>query len=89
MTSISQEPLSKSAKFVAASFALIGLIRLAHFILSGHILPDVLAGIGFMLMAFGVMKNGFVTEERNMGGRYASLAGAVLLIASVIVPAGG
>ena len=85
MTSITETPLSNSAKFVAVAFALVGAIRMADFIFYGQELRDVLAGVGFGLMSYGIYKNGFVTEARNTGGRYASLAGAILLIASVLV----
>ena len=86
MNSASRISVGKHAKFVAAAFALIGVIRLVEFVTSGRALDDALAGAGFVFMAYGVFRNGFVTEERNAGGRYAALAGAVLLVASVLVP---
>jgi hypothetical protein len=38
-------------------------------------------------MAFGTFKNGFVTEDRDVVGRYAAGVGVVFAIASLFVQA--
>ena len=85
MTSVARASLSTSAKFVAAALALVGVVHLVDFVFYGQRLDHLLAGAGFSLMAFGTFKNGFVTEENSLLGRYAAGLGAILAIASVVL----
>jgi hypothetical protein len=87
MTSVSKAPpFGSSAKLVAWALALVGVIRLVDFVFYGRHLEHLVAGPGFLLMAFGMFKNGFVTEDNDKIGRYAAGLGAALAIASLFVP---
>ena len=77
-----QDP--KTTKYLAVAFAAMALVYFKDFS-DDHALRHVLGGFGFALVAFGTYKNGFVTEARNLVGRYASLTGGAFLIASALI----
>ena len=83
MNSISKAPITGSAKFMLVAFVILGVIRLADFIFYGQELRDLIAGIGFALMSFGIYKNGFGKDASDLPGRYASIAGIIMVLAAI------
>ena len=66
-------------------FAFISTTHLADFLFHGRALSNAIGGVGYALMAYGMYKNGFATEERNTVGRATALSGAALTVASIIL----
>lgn len=72
---------------------ILGAVRMIDFIFYGKHHYDLVAAIGFALMANGAYRNGFqpLAELRESGFRpfasayYTSVAGAVLVVASLIL----
>ncbi len=85
MNSIPKTRISNSAKLVLILFVVFGAIRIVDFIFYGQQTRDLLAGIGFSLMAFGVYKNGFGKTAPDANGRYASIVGAGLVLAAIVM----
>ena len=85
MNSISKAPMTGFAKFALVLFVVCGAIRFTDFIFYGQELHNLLSGVGFALMSFGVYTNGFAKEAINPAGRYASIAGAVMVIAAIAI----
>lgn len=83
MNSISRSPLSGIAKVMLVLFVVVGAIRLVDFIFYGRELRDLIAGVGFALMGYGMYKNGLAREALDPGGRYASIAGVVLVLVAI------
>lgn len=72
------------ANYLAVAFAAASLVAFRDFA-NDHAIRHALGGIGFSLAAYGTFTNGFVTEMRNLGGRYASFVGAACLLASAVI----
>jgi hypothetical protein len=84
MSTSSETTQSKSiTKYLAISFAAMAIVYFKDF-LADNALRHALGGIGFAFLAYGTYKNGFVTEARNLGGRYASLIGGAFLLATAV-----
>ena len=93
MNPVTKAPISKSAKIFIWIAIVIGTIHITDFIFYGQEVRNLLAGIGFALMAFGIHRNGFgharaVADHRvavDVGGRYATLVGTLLVLASIVL----
>ena len=85
MSSISKAPISGIAKVMLVIFVLAGVIRIVDFIFYGYEIRNLIAGIGFALMSYGLYKNGLAKEALDPSGRYASIAGIILVLLSVAV----
>ena len=84
MATASQTPQSKNVtSYLAVAFAAMTFVYLRDFS-NDHALRHALGGIGFALLAYGTYRNGFVTEARDLGGRYASLIGGAFLLTSAV-----
>jgi hypothetical protein len=84
MGTASQTPQSKNVtSYLAVAFAAMTFVYFKDFS-DHHALRHALGGTGFALLAYGTYRNGFVTEARNLGGRYASLIGGAFLLASAV-----
>jgi len=85
MRSAMETPTLRNPWILPAAFALISAIHLVDFLFYGRALSNAIAGVGYALMAYGMHKNGFATEERSAVGRATALLGAALTIASIIL----
>jgi hypothetical protein len=91
MNSVTKAPISTGAKIFVWVAAVVGTLHIIDFIFYGQEIRNLLTGLGFALMAYGVHKNGFghiravadrpVTDD--IGGRYATNIGALLVLVSV------
>jgi len=85
MRSAMETPTLRNSWILPAAFALISAIYLVDFLFYGRALSNAIAGVGYALMAYGMHKNGFATEERSATGRATALLGAALTIASILL----
>ena len=83
-SSLKESKLQDVSRYLAIAFAAVSLVYFKDFA-NDHAMRHLLGGIGFMFIAYGTFTNGFVTESRNLAGRYASLVGAVFLLAFAVV----
>ena len=85
-------PISTAAKLFLWGAVVIGTSHLIDFAFYGGEGRDLLASIGFGLMAYGVFKNGLgnfrsraLAVATDAGGRHATHAGALLVVASLVL----
>lgn len=71
------------------AFVVMGMIHIIDFAFYGRAMHNLLSGAGFSLMAYGMYKNGFASEERNAIGRYSALLGAGIAIAAILLGRAG
>jgi hypothetical protein len=91
MNSVARTPLSTGAKIFVWVAIVIGTLRMLDFVFYGQAIRDLLAAIGFALMAYGVLKNGLrpAIGDRaaavDIAGRYATNIGALLIVAAFVL----
>jgi hypothetical protein len=83
VNSVLKAPISNAAKVMLVVFVIVGTIRMIDFIFYGQEIRSALSGIGFSLMAYGLYRNGFDKQAQDANGRYASYAGAILVLVSI------
>jgi len=83
MNPVPRTPMSNTAKWALGLFVAFGAIRVIDFIFYGQQMRDLLAGTGLLLIAYGIYKNGFRSTDFHTAGRYASIAGTVLVLAAI------
>ena len=88
--------LGMAAKVFLWLAGILGAINLFAFFFKGWLVDDLLMGAGFLLIAYGTLRNDF-GKPRNAagepvaidpGGRLASVLGIGLVVAALIVEAG-
>ena len=88
--------LGTAAKVFLWLAGMLGAVNLFEFFSRGWLIDDVLMGAGFLLIAYGTLRNDF-GRPRNAagepvpvdpGGRLASVLGIGLVVAALIVEAG-
>ena len=85
--------LGMGAKIFLWLAGLLGAINLIEFVFYGWAMVDLLLGAGFVLIAYGTLRNEFgrprnAAGERiaaDAGGRLASVAGIVLVVAGLVL----
>jgi len=86
------EKHSTGAKIFMGVAAILAAVNMIDFIFYGQELRHLLAAVGFALMTYGTLKNGFsltrtAATDRpaavHAGGRYANNAGLLLVLASI------
>ena len=84
------EKHSTGAKIFIGVAAVLAAVNMIDFIFYGQEIRHLLAALGFALMTYGTLKNGFAraaTADRpaavHAGGRYANNAGLLLVVASI------
>ena len=93
MNSVTNAPISAGAKIFMWLAAVVGAYQMIDFIFYGQEIRNLLASIGFALMAYGVRKNGFGQARPASGspvavdvvGRYATNVGTLLVLASFVL----
>ena len=84
--STDRRDISGGAKLFAAAMVLIGVLKLADIAYAGYTHERLLAGIGFLAMAYGMAKNGFgKVRPIDVAGRHASTIGAVFVLISFVL----
>lgn len=88
--------LGTAAKIFLWLAGILGAVNLFEFLFSGWLLDDLLMGAGFLLIAYGTLRNDFGRPRNSAGepvavdpgGRLASVVGIGLVVAALIVEAG-
>lgn len=84
------KPLTTGARLFLALLAALGAVSLADFLFRGNRMTDLLIGIGFALMAYGVARNGlrrFARRNPPALDRKAAIAsgiGTALVLGSIV-----
>ena len=89
----SRLPLSTGTRVFLAVGVVISLVNAVDFLFYGQELHDLMAGVGFALMSYGVYRNGFRTDQAgarssvplDQPARLANIAGIVLVLASFVI----
>jgi hypothetical protein len=80
---VAKAPIGSAAKVLLVVLVIVGTIRMIDFIFYGQETRSAISGIGFSLMAYGLYRNSFGQQASNADGRYASYAGAILVLGSI------
>ncbi len=65
-------------------FALFAITGFIDYIFYGQQLRNLLSGLGFSLLTYGALKNGFsTTQRRHTAGGYSTILGSLILVAAV------
>ena len=83
MNPITKSKISNASKVLVVIFTIAGALRTVDFISYGHEIHNLVAGVAFALMAYGIFKNGLAKEMYDPSGRTATVAGAVLMLCSI------
>lgn len=84
------KPLTTGARLFLALIGLLGAVSFADFLFHGHRITDLLIGLGFALMAYGVVKNGLRrpgdagTPAPHRNAAIASGIGTALVLGSIV-----
>ncbi len=74
-----------AAKVLLVFMIIVGVIRLFDYVVHGRQFHDLFAGIGFLLMAHGIHRNGLELTTGDTVGRYASMAGIAMVMLGFVV----
>lgn len=83
MNTVSAARFSGLAKVMFFAAAVMAAIRVVDFIFYGWAPRDLLAAVGFALLAYGMYVNGLDKVGRSKGGNYATVVGSVLVIVAI------
>lgn len=83
MNSFFKAPISSGTKVSLVFFTLISVINLMEFIFDVHEPRKMVSAIGFALMGYGTYKNGLTKEALDLGSRYASIVGFILVFVGI------
>ncbi|MDR7192095.1 hypothetical protein [Luteimonas terrae] len=84
MTSTAKQPLTTAGNIFVFLFALFAIVGFIDYAFYGQQLRNLLSGLGFSLLVYGALKNGFsATEPQHVPGSYATILGSLLLVAAI------
>jgi hypothetical protein len=84
VTSTAEQSLTTGGKILVFLFVLFAIVGFIDYIFYGQQLRNLLSGLGFSLLTYGALKNGFSTAQpQHAAASYATILGSLILVAAI------
>lgn len=84
MTSAAKQSFTLGGKLLVFLFALFAIVGFVDYTFYGQQLRNLLSGLGFSLLTYGALKNGFsAAHAQDAAAGYATILGSLILVAAI------